>query len=205
MGPQKPKPRFTVDQYLARERAAQERSFYFDGEIFNMAGETLPHGTISVNLVGSLGTQLRSTHCRVLTKGMKVRSSPIPTTGKSMAGMFSYPDVLVVCGEPEFHDNHRDIILNPRAVLEVLSDSTEAFDRGKKFERYRSYNPSLTDYLLISPDQPLIEHFTRQEDGSWSFRFHKGLEEVVPIPSIGCVLRLAEIYDRVRFPDADPE
>lgn len=205
MGLPKLKPRFTIDQYLAIERAAQERCLFFDGEIYSMAGESDAHGIISVNVVVSLGSQLRDTPCSARTKDTKVRSSPIPTSGKATAGMFSYPDILVVCGEPEFHDAYRDIILNPKVILEILSESTEAFDRGDKFDRYQSWNPSLTDYLLISQDKPQIEHFTRQPDGTWSYRRYQGLEANVSIPSIHCVLKLDDVYDRIRFPSPGQE
>src|SRR5207244_7301426 len=96
-------------------------------------------------------------------------------------GLFSSPDVVVICGEPEYTDAHRDVILNPAVIVEVLSPSTEAFDRGEKFIRYQTYNPSLTDYLLVAQDQPRVEHFTRQADGRWLYRLTAGLEASVEI------------------------
>src|SRR6185369_9122332 len=122
-------------------------------------GESDAHGDISVNVVASLVPQLKNSPCRARTKETKVRSGPIPETGRSRKGLFSYPDILVICGEIEHHDSHRDVILNPKVIIEVLSDSTEAFDRGAKFERYQKYNPTLTDYVLISQDKPQIEQF----------------------------------------------
>ena len=194
-----PKPSYTVDQYLVIERAAEERQYYLDGEIFAMAGESLAQGRISVNIVISLGSQLKGTPCGVLTKDTKVRSGPILSAGETTRCLFSYPDVLVVCGEPEFHDALQDIILNPKVIFEVLSEGTEAFDRGEKFTRLRTWNPSLTDYLLVSQDRPRIEHFKLQEDGSWLFRETTGLEGSAQIPSIGCILKMVDVYDRVTF------
>lgn len=200
----KPHPLYTVEQYLAMERAAEERHTYLDGEIRAMAGESGEHADISLNLAGLVHSQLRGTPCRARTKDTKVRSGRIQLSGRSTQGMFSYPDLVVVCGEPEYHDAHTDVILNPTAIVEVLSPSTEAFDRGEKFARYQRWNPSLSDYLLVSQDKPRVEHFSRQADGSWSYRTCDGLDAEVPIPAIGCTLRLADIYDRVAFPE-DPE
>lgn len=197
-----PKPLYTIDEYLAFERKSEERHIYFDGELFAMAGESDEHGDISVNLVVSLGSQLKGKPCRVRTKDTKVRSGPTPLPGQSTRGLFSYPDIVVVCDDPEYHDAHTDIILNPTAIVEVLSPSTEAFDRGSKFTRYQTCNPTLRDYLLVSQDQPQIEQFTRQPDGTWSYQLYVGLDASVAIPSIGCVLKLSEVYDRVVFAQA---
>lgn len=194
-----PKPRFSVDDYLAMEREAQERHIYLDGEIYAMAGESPAHGDISTNALGLLYSQLKGTPCRARTKDTKVRSGRIPLSGKSTSALFSYPDILVVCGEPEYHDAFKDVILNPTAIVEVLSDSTEAFDRGEKFRRYRKWNPSLRDYILVSQDKPQIDHFSRQPNGIWTLESHEGLESEVVIASIQCVLKLAEVYDRIVF------
>ena len=152
-GAPKLKPRYTVDEYLAKERAAFERHTYLDGEIIAMAGESDRHGIISVNIIVALGNQLKGKPCQVRTKDTKVRSGPIPESGRGQKGLFSYPDILIVCGEREFHDAHQDIILNPKAIIEILSESTEAFDRGEKFQRLQQHNPSLTDYVLVAQDQ----------------------------------------------------
>jgi Uma2 family endonuclease len=192
---------YTVDQYLRIERAAEERHYYLDGEIYAMAGESDAHGEITVNIVGILFNQLRGTPCRARTKDTKVRSGPILSAGQAARGLFSYPDVLVICGEAEFHDALKDVILNPKVIIEVLSPSTEAFDRGEKFTRLQTWNPSLTDYVLVSQNCPQIEHFTKQSDGSWSYRRTTGLEAAVSIASIHCTLKLADVYDRVVFED----
>jgi Uma2 family endonuclease len=189
----------TVDDYFAMEREAEERHIYLDGEIVAISGASNEHGDISVNIAVSLATQVKGTPRRVRTKGTKIYSGPVSMSGKSTSGMFSYPDVLVVCGEPEFHDAHKDVLLNPTVVVEVLSKDTEAFNRGEKFRRYRKWNPTLKDYLLVSQDKPQIEHFVRQPDGTWSYACYEGLESQVVIASIQCVLKLAEVYDRIRF------
>lgn len=195
-------PIYTVDEYLALERSSEERHVYVDGEIFMMAGESLPHGKITANLMIRLGSQLIGSSCQALSKDTKVRSGPTPMDSRQTAGMFSYPDLVVVCGEPEFHDAYQDVILNPKVIIEALSPTAEAFDRGEKFVRYRQWNPTLSDYLLVSQKQPLIEHFVRQPDGSWSLRSYVGLETTLAITSIGCTLKLADVYDRITFSDA---
>ncbi len=196
----KSRPLVTVDEYLALERAAEERHEYLDGRIHAMAGESLKQGIITVNLVIAFGTQLKGTHCQALTKDTKVRSGPTPMAGHSTQGLFSYPDLVVICAEPEYHDAYRDVILNPTAIVEVLSPTTEAFDRGDKWDRYQTWNPTLTGYLLVSQDQPRIEHYHRQTDGGWSFQRHTSLQASVVISSIHCTLKLADVYDRIVFP-----
>ncbi len=201
MGLAKSKSKFayTIDQYLAIERKAQERYYYLDGEIYAMAGESGPHGDISANIVITVGNQLKGTPCRVRTKDTKVRSGPILSAGETTRGLFSYPDILVICGAPEHHDALTDVVLNPKVIMEVLSESTEAFDRGEKFTRLQTWNPTLTDYVLVSQDRPQIEHYTRQADDTWSYRRTTGLDGSVVIASIQCTLRFADVYDRVVF------
>jgi Uma2 family endonuclease len=201
MQPAKAKSRcyYTIDQYLTIERSSAERNYYLDGEIYGMADESPAHGDISVNVVSLLGSQLRGTPCRVRTKDTKVRSGPILSADQTTRGLFCYPDILVICDEPEYHDAFRDVVLNPKVILEVLSPSTEAFDRGEKFTQLQTWNPSLTDFLLMSQDRPQIEHYTRQPDGSWSYRRTTGLDAQVEIASIRCTLKLADVYERVTF------
>lgn len=182
------------------ERAAEERHEYLDGEVYAMAGESLEHSDICTNLVGELHSQLKGTPCRVCSKDTKVRSGPAPQQRRQRRGLFSYPDLVVLCGEPQYHDTYRDVVLNPAVIIEVLSPSTEAFDRGEKFLRYQTWNPTLTDYLLVSQSQPLVEHFSRQLDGSWSYHVYQGVEQSLRIPSIACTLTLVEVYDRLVFP-----
>jgi Uma2 family endonuclease len=199
MGLPKEKPLITVGQYLALERAAKVRHEYLDGVIYAMAGESRAHGSISVNLVGLLYIQFKGKPCQAFTKDTKVRSGPPPKINQSTKGLFSYPDIVVVCDEPEYLDDEVDVILNPSVLIEVLSRTTEALDRGDKFIRYQLWNPTLTDYLLVSQKEPLVEHFQRQADDRWIYRRYSGLKATVMIPSIGCKLRLEDIYDRVVF------
>src|SRR5262249_20452952 len=144
------------------------------------------------------GSQLRDTECRARAKGTKVRSGPTPRAG-SMQGLFSYPDLEVICGDPRYHDTHQDVVLNPKVIVEVLSESTEAFDRGEKFLRYQVWNPTLSDYVLVAQASPVVEHFSRREDGEWSYHPYVGLAEELNIESIGCRLRLSDVYERVDF------
>jgi Uma2 family endonuclease len=200
MGLAQLQPSYTVEEYLALERAAEERSEYLDGVIYAMAGESEEHGDISVNLTMIIATQLKGKDCRARLKDTKVRSGPIPSLRNATKGLYSYPDVVVICGERQFHDSHRDVVLNPTVIIEILSPTTEAFDRGEKFDRYQFWNPTLSDYLLVSQDQPKIEHYIRQSDGSWSYFVYRGLQSKVPLKSIQCTLSLAEVYDRIVFP-----
>ena len=195
----KPKPRYSVDEYLEMERAADERHMYIDGDIFAMAGESPAHADVSSNTLLRVASQRKGTPCRARTKDTKVRCADAPLPGHSTKGMFYYPDIVVICGEPEYHDAHKDIVLNPKAIIEILSPSTEAFDRGEKFTRLQTCNPTLTDYVLVSQERPQIEHYQRQADGEWSYRLHLGLDATVAMASIGCTLKLADVYDRVKF------
>jgi Uma2 family endonuclease len=121
-----------------------------------------------------------------------------------MQGLFSYPDLVVVCGTMQFHDQFRDVLLNPTVIIEVLSTSTEAFDRGEKFRRYRTWLPTLQDYLLVAQDQPLMDYYHRVEAKRWELVSLEGLEASLHLESIHCILRLAEVYDRIVFPAEDP-
>lgn len=197
-----PKSHFLVTEteYLERERAAQERHEYLDGYVYAMAGESPEHGEICVNLAGILHPQLRGTPCRARIANSKIRSGPSAAFARNRKGMFSYPDLFVICGELEFYDEQRDVILNPTVIFEVLSNSTESFDRGEKFLRYQIWNPSLQDYVLISQTSPTVEHFSRQSDGSWTYRVFQGVSASFAIKSIKCTFKLADIYERVTFP-----
>ena len=185
-----PKTYYSPEEYLALERAAEFRSEYIDGAIFAMAGESLNHGRIKADLVTILGNQLRGKNCESFTSDTKVRTPGI--------NMFGYPDVLVVCGELIHHDQFQDVILNPKVIIEVLSPSTEAYDRGEKFASYRQLE-SLTDYLLIAQARPLIEHFVRHRK-FWMMSEETYLTQSLYIESIACHLPLKDVYARVEFP-----
>jgi len=186
--------RYTEDQYLSIERESEERHEYLDGQIFAMAGESPQHGDICTNLAGELRNQLKGKSCRVWTKDSKVRSGPMPKRRDSIKGLYSYPDAVIICGKPQFLDEYQDVLINPKVIIEVLSPSTEAFDRSEKFRRYRVHNPSLSDYLVVAQDRPSIEHFARQENGQWIIVASADeLSESVHIASINCALKLAEV------------
>lgn len=190
---------YTVADYLRIERATEERHEYFDGVIYAMAVESNEHGDISLNLAGLIHRQLQGKPCRARTKDTKVCSGPTLIAGETRYAAFSYPDIVVICGELEFLDAKKDVILNPTTIIEAMSKSTESFDRGEKFTRYQTWNPSLKDYLLVSQDKPQIEHFIKQSDGGWSYYRSTGLEAAVTVSSIECTLKLAEVYERVEF------
>ncbi len=196
-----PKAILVEEEYLEFERSAEERHTYVDGEIFAMAGESGEHADITMNASRSLANQLDDGPCRVRTQNTKVRSGPSPRSRKRPAGLFSYPDIVVICDEPQYLDDYRDVLLNPIVIVETLSESTEAFDRGLKFARYQKYNPSLSDYILICQDRPQIDHYHREKDGSWKYTIHEGLDAIVTIAAIQCTLKAAEVYKRVKFDD----
>lgn len=193
----------SAEEYLAMERAAQERHEFIDGFVYQMAGESLEHSRISVNLLTILNTQLRGKRCEALSPNMKVLSGPFIKEQRTRKGMFSYPDVSVVCGEPQFHDRYQDVLINPTVIFEILSESTEVFDRDEKFRRYQTNLESLQNYVLVSQALPLIQFYTRQPDG-WLYKHAAGLDSSIYLPSIDCHLFLADVYDRVTFPPEEP-
>ncbi|MHB2016554.1 MAG: Uma2 family endonuclease [Candidatus Xenobia bacterium] len=181
----------TPEQYLALERAALDgRWEYLDGEIRPMAGASEQHDTIVANLIAFVHAQLRGTPCRPFTANMKVRTTPVR--------LFSYPDLTVVCGQPQYHDEHRDVLINPRVIFEVLSPSTEDYDRGSKRVLYQSLE-SLTDYVLVEQHKPLVEHWTRQPENRWLVERIEGREATLDLECIGCMLPLQDVYERVDF------
>lgn len=189
---------YTVDEYLQMERASEERHEYIDGHIVMMSGESLAHDQICINLAGEIRTQLRGTPCQALSPNMKVRTR----LHEKHRGRFSYPDLTVVCGSPVFHDQQKDVLVNPVVIFEVLSPSTEWYDRSEKYARYRDELESLTDYVLVAQGYPHIEHYTRRHDG-WLFGMARGLENRLDITNINCTLRLADVYERVEFPELE--
>jgi Uma2 family endonuclease len=194
---------YSIEEYLELERASAERHEYLDGEIFEMAGESPAHGTICTNLTASVHRQLLGTPCQAFAKDTKVRSGPALQSRPAIKGLFSYPDLVVVCGELKFHDGHQHVITNPKVIVEVLSPATERFDRGMKWMRYQSWLPDLADYVVVSQERPRIEDFHRREEGQWIYSQAMGLDRVLQLTSIGCTLKLSDVYDRVEFPEAD--
>jgi Uma2 family endonuclease len=196
---------YTAEEYLAMERASEEKHEYLDGVIYDMAGELPPHGRISVNLIGELYAQLKGTQCELFAKDTKVRSGPDPRPIWPPKDLFSYPDILVLCGKGEYHDHYQDVLLNPKVIIEVLSKGTAGYDQTEKFRRYRTYLPSLTDYILVSQTESVIEHYRRQSSGDWLLSTREGLDAKLQIESIGCTVKLGDVYARVEFGALQPE
>lgn len=185
-------PIFSVEKYLDFERIQAERHEFLDGSVYAMAGESPRHSSICFNLYTIIGLQLRGKRCRGFSPNMKVATNE--------KGLFSYPDLAIVCGEPKYHDEKSDVLTNPKVIFEVLSPSTEHYDRGEKFLRYVNGIESLSDYILISQDKPLIEIFSKQQNGEWEKSEVEGLESIVNINSIECEIFLSELYELIEFP-----
>ncbi|MFT3775337.1 MAG: Uma2 family endonuclease [Minicystis sp.] len=175
---------YTFAEYLAIDEGSEVRHEYVNGEVFAMSGGTLEHSQIAANLISTLSAQLRGRPCVVYTSDARVRVRA--------TGLATYPDVTVVCGAIERDPENKHTITNPVVLVEVLSDSTEGYDREEKFSHYRRI-PSLREYLLVSQHEQRIEHLSRNDDGSWTLR-DVTPPEIVRIPSIGCELSLAEVY-----------
>jgi len=188
---------YTPEEYLEFERESSERHEFWDGYLFQMAGESLSHSRVCVNLTIEVGSKLRGSPCEALSPNMKVCTST--------ASLFSYPDLTIVCGEPLFHDRKKDVVVNPRVIFEVLSPSTEKYDRGKKFQRYRLGNETLTDYVLIAQEICLVEHYRKAENGSWIFENYTELTDVLRLEEIELELVLERLYDRVELQSVSEE
>ena len=178
----------TPEEYLALERQAEYKSEYFDGEIFAMTGASLKHNRITLNIGSELNLRLKSRDCQAFVSDMRVH---VPATG-----LYTYPDVVVVCGEPQLEDEHLDTLLNPVLIVEVLSKSTARHDRAGKFSDYRSIS-SFAEYLLVAQDEYRVEHYAKRGDGCWLLTEYRAPEDVIELGSIRCSLPLKEIYDKV--------
>jgi Uma2 family endonuclease len=175
------------EEYLALERKAEFKSEYLDGVVYAFAGGSKLHNLVVANVIITLGGQLKGRPCRVYPSDLKVR---VPNSKR-----FFYPDVSVVCGDDEFADEEQDVILNPTLIVEVSSESTAAFDRGKKFLSYQQI-VSLQDYLLVSQDEILVEGYARQSNDTWLYTTVTGLDGGLALRSIGCELALKDVYDK---------
>lgn len=182
----------TPQEYLSIERAADEKSEYIAGEMFAMSGASRNHSFLVGDIFAQLLQQLKSRPCEVHASELRVRVTP---------ATYTYPDVVVVCGEPQFEDSELDTLLNPTVIFEVLSPSTENWDRGGKFERYRRLE-SLQEYILVSQSEYLVEQRTRQSDSTWLLRELEGPDNTLQITTIGCTVTLREIYSRVNLESA---
>jgi Uma2 family endonuclease len=182
------KPYISPDEYLAIERRSDTKHEYYAGEMFAMAGATEEHNLIAGNVFASLHLQLKGRPDKIFLSDMRVK---VVATG-----LRTYPDVVALCGETEFEDGVRDTLTNPSLLVEVLSESTESYDRGKKFEHYRKI-PSFREYLLIAQDRVHIERYLRSDDGQWVLLEYGDLASTIELSSIGGTLQIADVYDKV--------
>ena len=189
-----PKTFLTPEQYLAIERMAETKSEYYNGETFAIAGAREPRNMVITNVNAEFREQFRQRPCRSYSNDMRVRT---------VGDLYAYPDVIAVCGEPRFLDGTRDTLLNPSVIVEVLSPSTEAYDRGRKFELYQSID-SLKEYLLLASDHLHADLYVRQPSGQWLLTSAGGLEDMIEIQSVDCRLKLADLYEKVDWSEQPP-
>ncbi|RRR69537.1 MAG: Uma2 family endonuclease [Candidatus Viridilinea halotolerans] len=189
-----PQPYITEEAYLEQERRSITKSEYYAGQIYAMTGAKEAHNLIVANVIATLHGQLRRKPCRVYANDMRVKVL--------QTGLFTYPDVVVVCGQPEFVDKKRDTLTNPTVVIEVLSPSTERYDRGLKFRHYRTIE-TLNDYILIAQDRHALEYYTRHEHGQWLLSEANALDAQVTLASIACALAIADVYEKVELEEGD--
>ena len=183
-----PIPGLTPEQYLEIERAAEFKSEYYCGTMYAMAGGTYVHNLIIARTIFLLSQKLEGGHCVVLTSDLRLRVS--------MEGLYTYPDITVVCGPPKFADDQIDTLLNPSVIVEVLSKSTEAHDRGFKFTQYRRLQ-SLQEYVLVSQTEMRVEKYLRRPAGKWELTDFAGPDAVCRLESLGCEIPVADIYRNV--------
>lgn len=186
-----PKTLITPAEYLAIERKAQVRSEYINGEMVAMTGATRNHNLITINLAREISQQLKGKSCEAYPVDMRVR---IPSSD-----IYTYPDLVAVCGEPDFEDDTFDTLTNPTLIIEVLSDSTESYDRGMKSKYYRRI-PSLEEYVLVAQDEYMVEQHVRQPGGRWLISESRSIRDRIVLACIGCALSLEEVYDKVKLP-----
>jgi len=184
------KTKMTSAEYLAAERAAEVRHEFFDGAVFAMAGASKKHNQISANLMRLIGNQLVEKPCSVYSSDMRVKSAG--------ANKYSYPDVVATCQDEDFEDQEEDTLLNPLLIIEILSGSTEGYDRGDKFFHYRQID-SFIEYVLVSQKSCHVERYIRQPDNTWLYSEFKTVDEQIELSSIGCRLSLKEIYSKVQL------
>ncbi|HLL13680.1 MAG TPA: Uma2 family endonuclease [Pyrinomonadaceae bacterium] len=189
-----PSHKYTLEEYFALELASEEKYEFWNGEVFCMSGVSLAHSQIEGNLMSGLRTQLDAHGCRVFPANLRIKFPAYPP--------YRYPDLTALCGQPEVERmGGLDMLVNPALIVEVLSSSTEAFDRGDKFTYYKSI-ASFSEYILVAQHRPHVSQFVRQENGVWTFMEFNDLAESVRCASVPCVLSLNEIYRDVVFESA---
>jgi Uma2 family endonuclease len=193
MSPQ-PVSRLTSQEYLVSERDSEQKHEFYRGEMFAMGGASFAHNQITTNIGTLVNTLLRNRDCAVTLNDLRVKITA--------TGLYTYPDVVVTCESPKFEDEESDTLLNPQVIMEVLSKSTESYDRGKKFEHYRQIE-SLREYVLVAQDRPQIERFSRQADRHWLLDEASGLDAALHLTTIDVTLKLADVYAKVQFPQAE--
>lgn len=185
-----PKTIYTIEHYLELERSGDHKHEYYNGQIFALAGSSENHNLISAHILGILYSQVRKRPCRVYPSDMRVKIT--------QTKLYTYPDISILCGTPLFDDTESDTLLNPTVIFEILSPSTEKYDRGKKFKQYRTID-TLQEYILVSQDQQLVEQYTRQTDTIWLLTVHNTIESRIELLSVNCTLLLADIYEDIVF------
>jgi Uma2 family endonuclease len=185
----------TPEEYLAMERREPAKHEYYRGELFAMGGATRQHNLISGNISAALHDQLRHRDCESYQNDMRVKVTP--------AGLYTYPDIVVTCEKPRFEDDVFDTLINPQVIFEIVSRSSEVYDRGKKWEMYRMLD-SLREYLVVANDRSQVDHYLRENE-NWTLVGVRGLESTINLPSIGCRLLLADIYAKVELSPPSPE
>lgn len=185
-----PIPRLTEAEYFAIEETAEFKSEFYNGEMFAMAGGSRPHDEIGCSLQRHVGNQLSGGRCREYSQNMRIKAGD--------SGLYTYPDLAIVCGEPQFEEDKTATLLNPTVLFEILSPSTESYDRTAKFLLYRHIE-SLQQYVLIAQDAPIVEVRTRNADETWTSAWYESLDDICRIDSAGIALPLSAIYERVTF------
>ena len=188
-----PLPYYTMEQYAEMEESAPYKSEFIAGRIYAMSGGTPKHSAIAANIIFEASRLFRRGPCQVYTSDLRVGIMPIDVE--------TYPDVTIICGEPHINPFDKNSIINPSVIFEVLSPSTERYDRGEKWARYRRLD-SLQEYVLVSQHKPRVEHYVRQDNGTWIFISSEGMDAVITV--LGVPLTLAEVYDKITFPVAEP-
>lgn len=191
-----PHPYITEEDYLLFERASSVKHEYYNGRIYAMTGAKESHNLINGNIIAALHPQLRQKPCRIYPNDMRVKVLK--------TGLNAYPDVVIICGQPQFTDATHDTITNPVVIFEILSASTERYDRGVKFQNYRTVE-TLQDYILIAQDHRHIEHFARQENGLWLLQEVTASHDAIRIQSVDCTLSIENVYEKVDFEGSSSE